>query len=239
MKKFMKLILTFICIMFNMYHHLLNTTNRDSLSPHFPLPEPGQASATIAHLPDEMIKYELESQGIKCLPNYLQRRKQLAAVIDERKYVVGKQPVAMGYKEDLDYCSKYLEAWENQFHPDSMGPNTAESFKIKIHMEAMNSDNQISDVAYRDTPISSQLTKESSRNRKTRSSTRNASIAIPRIKTSNESKKHRLNSSITVPNMTLSKQTCEGEVIASNMVGNQEHCDECRVPIRDLIEIEV
>lgn len=85
----------------------------------FDLPLVGRAAGIVSYLPDEMIKYELETQGIRSGPNVEQRRKQLSEVIDSRRYVFGKQPVAMGYPEDIETCEKHISSWETNFNSDT------------------------------------------------------------------------------------------------------------------------
>ncbi|KAJ6642700.1 histone H3 [Pseudolycoriella hygida] len=106
--------------------------NRPSLGLSIILPEPGQASRLIGYLPDEMIKYELESQGVRCLGNYLQRRKQLVDLIEQKKYQIRKQPVNLEHRENLHICSEYLRKWEMEFDPEFMGPSSLERYETRI-----------------------------------------------------------------------------------------------------------
>lgn len=87
----------------------------------FQYPSKGEAHKVVGQLPDEMIKYELESQGIRCDNNYFRRKKQLADVLESRLYKHGRQPVVISYKDDISNCDLHLNAWVkalNQQAPD-------------------------------------------------------------------------------------------------------------------------
>lgn len=77
----------------------------------FHFPERGNANRHVSALPAEMIRYELESQGIKCKPKFFEQKKQLSELLESREYVPGKFFVAMGYKEDMDLCATHLNSW--------------------------------------------------------------------------------------------------------------------------------
>lgn len=51
----------------------------------------GEASAAVKQLPDEMIKYELETQCVRGDVNFFKRKKQLSDLLESRKYQYGRQ----------------------------------------------------------------------------------------------------------------------------------------------------
>lgn len=101
------------------------------MSTSFECPLRGEAAKVVALLPDEMIKYELETQGVKSESHFMKRRKQLSEILESRRYVSGKQPVAMGYREDLSVCSDHLRKWMIDFETSSPDSQALYSFKIK------------------------------------------------------------------------------------------------------------
>lgn len=56
-----------------------------------------KAFQIISKFPDEMLAYELESQGKRADEPYATNRKQLAELFELKTYRAGYQPVALGY----------------------------------------------------------------------------------------------------------------------------------------------
>lgn len=72
------------------------------------MPESGKAYRLVSCLPNEMIEYELESQGIKSSKNFVTNKTKLSNLFDAKWYKLGKQQVALGYPENITRCENYL-----------------------------------------------------------------------------------------------------------------------------------
>ena len=103
----------------------------------FRWPKPGGAYAVINSLNDEMIRYELESQGVKSVHSFIANKKTLTELIDSRKYKPGHQPVALGYVEDIARCSAYMLEWEEKFEKSNKNKATCESYLNKLMFLAL------------------------------------------------------------------------------------------------------
>lgn len=91
--------------------------------------DPSAAYQSVSMLPDEMIKYELETQGQLSANTFILRRKQLADLIKEKKYEGGRQPVAMGVAEDISICQGYVKLWSKLWRKTSA---TTNCYLIKV-----------------------------------------------------------------------------------------------------------
>lgn len=90
------------------------------------------AYQSISLLPDEMIRYELETQGIKSADHISKRRSQLAEHILNRRYKNNRQPVAMGLKEDIGICKHYCTAWEKELAASTKSTLIIRNYLIKV-----------------------------------------------------------------------------------------------------------
>lgn len=85
-----------------------------------PLPEdsailminPSEAYRVVSLLPEEMILYELETQGMRAKNSLNMNSTQLANLFKQGKYKRNRQPVAMGFQEDFSYCVEYFQKWK-------------------------------------------------------------------------------------------------------------------------------
>lgn len=88
---------------------------------------------SIALLPDEMIKYELESQGLKSAKTLNKRRKQLSNLISSRNYRRhGLRPIIMGFKENHDACTDHLSRWIQEVEASAKTSAIAEAYLIRL-----------------------------------------------------------------------------------------------------------
>lgn len=69
----------------------------------------------VSCLPNEMLRYELETQGVRSDTPMVNNRTQLCNLIESRNYKPGRQPVAISYKEDIAQCRNYLVEWMSKF----------------------------------------------------------------------------------------------------------------------------
>lgn len=98
----------------------------------FRYPEEGAASRYVSALPDEFIKYELESQGVRIDKNYLRRKKQLADLLESRLFKIGKYFVAIGYREDIEVCSEHLDNWRVEYDETPSRDRLTEVFIVRL-----------------------------------------------------------------------------------------------------------
>lgn len=93
---------------------------------------PSKVYQMISLLPDEMIKYELETQGCKSDNSLNKRRSQLTNIINEGKYVRGRQPVAMSAEKDLSICNGYVQAWGRDIVKIGESPEAIRQYQIRF-----------------------------------------------------------------------------------------------------------
>lgn len=92
----------------------------------------GKAFPLMIHLPDEMLGYELESQGKLATMPHAAKRKALSALFDTKKYCAGYQNVAIGYIENIRICSGYVKSWKERFDKDVKDRKACESLLVKL-----------------------------------------------------------------------------------------------------------
>lgn len=90
---------------------------------------PSEAYRSVSLLPDEMIRYE--PQGLRSANTLGKRRAQLSDLINKKTYKPGKQPVAMGIKEDLGLCNGYVEKWSDEIDKSTKSPETINAYLIR------------------------------------------------------------------------------------------------------------
>ena len=103
----------------------------NSNSSNVPLVDPARSYVLVSYLPDEMIRYELETQGLRSDRSLGKRRAQLANLFRNNLYCLHKQPVAMGYQEDINQCESYVDQWAEGVQNSIHLPGLSESYIIK------------------------------------------------------------------------------------------------------------
>lgn len=98
----------------------------------FKFPEKGNAARHVTALPNEMIKYELESQDIKCHQNPFCRKKQLSDILESREFRPGKYYVAIGYKDDLAACVGHLNNWIDMYEKTNKSKVPVDLFAARL-----------------------------------------------------------------------------------------------------------
>lgn len=84
--------------------------------------DPSKVYQIISLLPEEMVRYELETQGIRCAKGLATCRSQLSKRIKDRLYKRNSQPVAIGIKEDIGFCMKHLDRWREELESSENSP---------------------------------------------------------------------------------------------------------------------
>lgn len=103
----------------------------------FAYPAKGTASRYVSALPDEFLRYELESQGVRVDQNYFRRKKQLADLLENREYRAGKYFVSMRYQEDIDTCAAHLNNWKGEYDASANKKNLMGMYVIRLrHLQA-------------------------------------------------------------------------------------------------------
>lgn len=72
---------------------------------------PTEAYKSVSLLPDEMLKYELMSQGEVPANSFMKRRQQLAALFNSGRYKELPQGVGIPFRTDIKACRAHLEKW--------------------------------------------------------------------------------------------------------------------------------
>lgn len=98
----------------------------------FRAPKAGAAYQMVKNLPDEMIRYELETQGIRSDQPFMDNRKALSELIENGNYKPGRQPVAVHYRDDINACTNHLSEWESRYRKSNKNVKTCESYLIKL-----------------------------------------------------------------------------------------------------------
>lgn len=83
-------------------------------------------------LPDEMIRYELESQGRKSASSIRENRSILYKLISEGNYKPNKQIVALGYRDNYELCNEYYERWNKEIIRSRGDSKCATQYLIKL-----------------------------------------------------------------------------------------------------------
>lgn len=93
---------------------------------------PSETYITISALPDEMVKYELESQGMKCADTIVRRRNQLCELFQKGKYKTKTQPVVMNATQDVAQCKFYLNKWREEFVSSNKSASVKNQYSSRI-----------------------------------------------------------------------------------------------------------
>lgn len=96
------------------------------------LVDPTDAYFVISLLPDEMVKYELESQGLLCDSTIVRRRTQLSKLFEEDTYKQIPLPVVLNVSDNISLCHNYLKQWENEYERSKKTSDIKDSILLRI-----------------------------------------------------------------------------------------------------------
>lgn len=93
---------------------------------------PSETHRIVNLLPDEMIEYELRSQGLKPAATFHKRRKQLAKALVSESYKARPMPVGMPYRLDVENCMRHLSNWAQNVASSELSDDSLKSYLTRL-----------------------------------------------------------------------------------------------------------